>query len=61
MTAALPQPLDHPARSLGGDRLLQARPHSSTPPLGAGLSHPGRVRCGLQAHPPPRDDLRDQL
>jgi len=31
MTAALPQPLDHPARSLGGDRRLQARPQSSTP------------------------------
>jgi len=35
--------------------------HNHRHPFGAGLSHPGRVRCGLQAHPPPRDDLRDQL
>src|SRR6185503_19305425 len=30
MTSALPQPLDHPARSPGGDRRFQARPQSST-------------------------------
>jgi hypothetical protein len=55
-----PQPLDHAARSPGGDRGLQTRAQPPAPPLGAGLPHSGRVRCGMQAHPTP-GDLRDQL
>jgi transposase InsO family protein len=56
----LDQPLEHPVRSLGGDRRLQTRAQSSTPPFGPGLPNAGRVRCGVQAHPHP-GGLRDQL
>jgi putative transposase len=55
-----PQPLEHPARSPRGDRRLQTRAQSSTPPFGAGLPNARRVRCPMRAHPPP-GGLRDQL
>ena len=55
-----PQPLEHPVRGPRGHRRLQGRTQPTTPPLGAGLPHAGRVRCGLQVHPHP-GGLRDQL
>src|ERR1700733_10720236 len=49
----LNQPLENPVRSLGGDRRLQTRAQSSTPPFGPGLPNAGRVRCGVRGHPHP--------
>jgi putative transposase len=54
------QPLEHPVRGPRGHWRLQARAQPSTPTLGAGLPHAGRVRCGMQAHPHP-GGLRYQL
>jgi transposase InsO family protein len=55
-----PQPLDHPVRGPGGHRRLQTRAQPPPPPFSPGLPDAGRVRCGMQAHPPP-GGLRDQL
>ena len=55
-----PQPLEHPVRGPRGHRRLQTRAQPPTPPLGPGLPHAGRVRCGVQVHPHP-GGLRDQL
>ena len=43
----LNQPLEHPVRSLGGDRRLQTRAQSSTPPFGPELPNTGRLPGGL--------------
>ena len=61
-TQGVPEPelLEHPVRSPRGHRRLQGRPQPPTPPLGPGLPHTGRVRCGVQVHPHP-GGLQHQL